>query len=184
MIDAAEKGDAEATEKATKQLEVTLRNCAKNISQKYIAPPATTEFGILFLPTEGLYAEAMRRPGLAESIQREYKVALTGPSTLAALLNSFQMGFRTLAIQERSSEVWGILGTVKSEFGKYADVLGRVKKKLTEAQNTIDKAETRTRAIHRSLRDVEGPNRNFALLDDVGSDTSSADELMALEIVR
>src|SRR5262249_2181039 len=117
-------------------------------------------------------------------LKREYKVALTGPSTLAALLNSFQMGFRTLAIQERSSEVWGILGIVKSEFEKYADVLGKVKKKLSEEQNTIDTAQTRTRAIHRSLWDVEGPNTKFTLLDELGSETSSPEECMAVEIVR
>jgi DNA recombination protein RmuC len=155
LVEASERGDVDAFEKASRQLEATLKSCAKSLSDKYIAPPATTDFGILFLSTEGLYAEAMRRAGLAEFIQREYRIVLSGPSTLAALLNSFQMGFRTLAIQQRSSEVWELLGTVKSEFGKYADVLAKVKRKLTEAQNTIDKAETRTRAIHRKLRDVE-----------------------------
>lgn len=155
LVDASERGDVESVEKASRQLEATLKSCAKNLSDKYVAPPATTDFGILFLSTEGLYAEAMRRPGLAEFIQREYRIALAGPSTLAALLNSFQMGFRTLAIQQRSSEVWELLGAVKSEFGKYADVLAKVKKKLTEAQNTVEKAETRTRAINRKLRDVE-----------------------------
>lgn len=155
LVEASERGDVEALDKASRQLEATLKLCAKSLSDKYVAPPATTDFGILFLATEGLYAEAMRRMGLAEFVQREYRVILSGPSTLAALLNSFQMGFRTLAIQERSSEVWQLLGTVKSEFGKYADVLAKVKKKLNEAQNTIDKAETRTRVIHRKLRDVE-----------------------------
>jgi len=155
LVDSSERGDVEGVEKASRQLEVTLRLCAKNLSEKYIAPPATTDFGILFLSTEGLYAEAMRRAGLAEFIQREYRIVLSGPSTLAAILNSLQMGFRTLAIQQRSSEVWELLGAVKSEFGKYADVLVKIKKKLTEAQSTIDKAETRTRAIHRRLRDVE-----------------------------
>lgn len=155
LVEASERADAEGVEKASRQLELTLKLCAKNISEKYIAPPSTTDFGILFLSTEGLYAEAMRRAGLAASIQREYRIILSGPSTLAALLNSLQMGFRTLAIQQRSSEVWELLGAVKSEFGKYADVLAKVKKKLNEAQNTIDSAETRTRAIQRKLRDVE-----------------------------
>jgi DNA recombination protein RmuC len=166
LVDASERGDVDAVEKASRQLEATLKFCAKNLSDKYIAPPATTDFGILFLSTEGLYAEAMRRAGLAEFIQREYRIVLSGPSTLAALLNSFQMGFRTLAIQQRSSEVWELLGTVKSEFGKYADVLAKVKKKLTEAQNTIDKAETRTRAIHRKLRDVESTDIGGLIEDE------------------
>jgi DNA recombination protein RmuC len=155
LVDASERADIDGVEKASRQLEATLKFCARNLSEKYIAPPATSDFGILFLSTEGLYAEAMRRAGLAEFIQREYRIVLAGPSTLAALLNSFQMGFRTLAIQQRSSEVWELLGAVKSEFGKYADVLSRIKKKLTEAQNTVERAETRTRAIHRKLRDVE-----------------------------
>jgi len=157
LIEASERGDVEAVDKASRQLEATLRLCARNLSEKYLAPPSTTDFGVLFLSTEGLYAEAMRRPGLADSIQREHRVVLSGPSTLAALLNALQMGFRTLAIQKRSSEVWEILGSIKTEFGKYAGILAKVKKKLNEAQNTIDKAETRTRAIQRKLRRVEGP---------------------------
>lgn len=156
LLYASELGDAEATDRASRQLESSLRASAMNISDKYLAPPGTTDFGIMFLPAEGLYAEAMRRPGLADSIQREQRVVLAGPSTVAALLNALQMGFRTLAIERRSSEVWETLGSVKTEFGKYTDVLAMVKKKLSEAQNTIDSAETRTRAIHRKLRDVEG----------------------------
>jgi DNA recombination protein RmuC len=151
LVDASDRGDAEAIDKAARQLENTIKACAKTLSDKYILPPSTTDFGILFLSTEGLYAEAMRRPGLVEFIQREYRVVLTGPSTLAALLNSFQMGFRTLAIQKRSSEVWELLGVVKTEFGKYADVLAKLKKKLNEAQSAIDRAETRSRAIQRKL---------------------------------
>ena len=157
LIQASERADLEQIDKAAKQLEVTLKNCAKSIREKYLAPPLTTDFGILFLSTEGLYAEVMRRPGLADSIQREHRVILAGPSTLAALLNALQMGFRTLAIQKRSSEVWELLGAVKTEFGKYADVLAKVKRKLNEAQTTIEKAETRTRVIQRKLRTVEGP---------------------------
>jgi DNA recombination protein RmuC len=156
LIYASERGDGEAVDRASRQLEVTLRVSAKGLSEKYLAPPRTTDFGILFLPSEGLYAEAMRYPGLADSIQREHRVVLAGPSTLAALLSALQMGFRTLAIERRSSEVWETLGSVKIEFGKYAGVLAKVKKKLGEAQNTIDNAETRTRAIQRRLRDVDG----------------------------
>jgi DNA recombination protein RmuC len=174
LVDASERGDVDAVEKASRQLEATLKLCAKNLSDKYIAPPATTDFGILFLSTEGLYAETMRRAGLAEFIQREYRIVLSGPSTLAALLNSFQMGFRTLAIQQRSSEVWELLGAVKSEFGKYADVLAKIKRKLTEAQNTIDKAETRTRAIHRKLRDVESTD-SAGLIEDEPPEEENTD---------
>lgn len=165
LVDASERADVESVEKASRQLEATLKLCARNLSEKYIAPPATTDFGILFLSTEGLYAEAMRKAGLAEFIQREHRIVLAGPSTLAALLNSFQMGFRTLAIQQRSSEVWELLGTIKSEFGKYADVLTKIKRKLAEAQNTVEQAETRTRVIHRKLRDVESTD-GATLIED------------------
>jgi DNA recombination protein RmuC len=157
LMYASERGDAEAVDRASRQLEGALRVSAKDLSDKYLAPPRTTDFGILYLPSEGLYAEAMRYPGLADSIQREYRVVLAGPSTVAAILSALQMGFRTLAIERRSSEVWETLGSVKTEFGKYAGVLALVKKKLGEAQNTIDSAETRTRAIQRRLKDVEGP---------------------------
>ncbi len=155
LTEASERGDVDEAEKASRQLEMTIRLCAKNLSERHLAPPFTTDFGILFLSAEGLYAEAMRRPGFADAIQREYRVMLAGPSTLAALLNALQMGFRTLAIQKRSSEVWETLGSVKTEFSKYAQVLVIVKKKLSQAQDSIDKAETRTRAIQRTLRDVE-----------------------------
>ena len=154
LTEASERGDVEAVERASRQLEVTLRLSAKNLSERHLAPPFTTDFGILFLSTEGLYAEVMRRPSLAEAIQREYRVMLSGPSTIAALLNALQMGFRTLAIQKRSSEVWETLGSVKTEFNKYAQVLVVVKQKLSQAQDSIDTAETRTRAIQRTLRDV------------------------------
>jgi DNA recombination protein RmuC len=155
LQDAQEKGDAELAETAARQLENRLKLCAGDISGKYLNPPRTTDFGILFLPTEGLFAEAVRRPGLTEMIQREYKVVVAGPTTLWALLNSLQMGFRTLAIQQRSSEVWNLLAAVKTEFGKYGDVLVRVQKKLQEATNTIDTAAVRTRAIERKLRGVQ-----------------------------
>jgi DNA recombination protein RmuC len=155
LTEASERGDVEATEKASRQLEMTIRLSAKNLSERHLAPPFTTDFGILFLSTEGLYAEVMRRPSFAEAIQREYRVMLSGPSTIAALLNALQMGFRTLAIQKRSSEVWETLGSVKTEFNKYAQVLVIVKQKLSQAQDSIDTAEIRTRAIQRTLRDVE-----------------------------
>ena len=154
LAEASERVDAEGVEQASRQLEASLRLCAQTLSEKYLAPPFTTDFGILFLSTEGLYAEVMRRPGFADGLQRDYRVALAGPSTIAALLNALLMGFRTLAIQQRSSEVWEVLGSVKADFAKYAQVLAAVKKKLNQAQDTIDQAETRTRVIQRTLRDV------------------------------
>jgi DNA recombination protein RmuC len=154
LVDASERADLLAVEIALRELERTIEDCAKTISSKYVMVPATTDFAILFLPTEGLYAEAHRRSGLAESIQRKYRVSLAGPSSLAALLNSLQMGFRTLAIQQRSSEVWKVLGEVKTEFGRYADALDQVKKKLDEASKKIDDASQRTRVLDRKLRRV------------------------------
>jgi DNA recombination protein RmuC len=179
LMEASERGDGEAAEKASRQLEGALRLCAKNLSEKYLAPPFTTDFGILFLSTEGLYAEAMRRPSFADAIQREYRVVLSGPSTLAALLNALQMGFRTLAIQKRSSEVWETLGSVKTEFSKYAKVLVIVKQKLSQAQDSIDKAETRTRAIQRTLRDVEVAGA-LELPDDTEIEDAEADRIPVL----
>ena len=155
LIEASEKADPVAVEAALKELERNIEDCAKTISSKYVKVPATTDFAILFLATEGLYAEAHRRSGLAERIQQKYRVSLAGPSALAALLNSLQMGFRTLAIQKRSSEVWKVLGEVRTEFVKYATVLEQVKKKLEEASNKIDEASTRTRVIDKKLRNVE-----------------------------
>ena len=138
-----------------KNLEIRIKAEARFIKEKYIDPPYTTDFGIMFLPVEGLYAEVLRRPGLCEMLQRDFRIVITGPTTLAALLNSLQMGFRTLAIEKRSSEVWELLGMVKTEFGKFGDVLAKTKKKLQEASNTIDHAEVRTRAIERKLRKVQ-----------------------------
>jgi DNA recombination protein RmuC len=155
LLDALERADAAAASEAGKALETRIRQQAKEIREKYIAPPSTTDFGLLFLPSEGLYAEALRRPGLCEALQREHRVVLAGPTTLAALLNSLQMGFRTLAIQQRSGEVWRVLGAVKTEFGKFGDVLDKVKKKLDEASTQIDSTAIRTRAITRRLRGVE-----------------------------
>jgi DNA recombination protein RmuC len=155
LAEASERADPVAVEVALKELERNVEECARTISTKYIKVPSTTDFAILFLATEGLYAEVHRRHGLAERIQQKYRVSVAGPSALAALLNSLQMGFRTLAIEKRSSEVWKVLGEVKTEFGKYAIVLEQVKKKLDEATNKIDEASTRTRAIDRRLKTVE-----------------------------
>ncbi|HEX9195160.1 MAG TPA: DNA recombination protein RmuC [Azonexus sp.] len=155
LIDAQERGEAALVEEASKAIEVRLKAEARSIRDKYVAPPHTTDFALLYLPTEGLYAEALRRPGLADSLQRDFRVSLAGPTTLAALLNSLQMGFRTLAIEQRSAEVWAVLGAVKTEFGKFGEALAHTRKKLDEASNSISKAETRTRQLSRRLREVE-----------------------------
>ena len=155
LMDARDAADKELAEKHIKNLEMRIKAEAKLIKEKYLEPPDTTDFGIMFLPVEGLYAEVLRRPGLCDTLQREYRIVVTGPTTLAALLNSLQMGFRTLAVEKRSSEVWQLLGMVKTEFGKFGDVLAKTKKKLQEAGHTIDKAEIRTRAIARKLRKVQ-----------------------------
>jgi len=155
LLNAQDRCDPAAVEEAAKAIEVRLKNEAKSIREKYVAPPHTTDFAMLYLPIEGLYAEALRRPGLAETLQRDHRVSLAGPTTLAALLNSLQMGFRTLAIEQRSAEVWAVLGAVKTEFGKFGEALAHTKKKLDEASNSISKAETRTRQLSRRLREVE-----------------------------
>ncbi len=155
LVDAQERGDAESAEAAAKRLEARIRQCAAEICGKYLNPPRTTDFGILFLPTEGLFAEVVRRAGLVEQIQRECRVVIAGPTTLWALLTSLQMGFRTLAIQKRSGEVWNLLAAVKTEWAKYGDILARVQKKILEASDSIEQAQTRTRAIGRRLKDVE-----------------------------
>ena len=166
LLDAVERADLPAVEAAAKAIEARLRLEARTIRDKYVAPPHTTDFAILFVPTEGLYAEALRRPGLVEALQREHKVMLAGPSTLLALLNSLQMGFRTLALEQRSAEVWEVLGAVKTEFDKFGLVLAKTKKKLEEATRTIDQAQTRSRAMTRHLRAVEAlpEGRAMALL--------------------
>lgn len=155
LIDAQERGELGVVDEASKAIEVRLKAEARSIHEKYVAPPHTTDFALLYLPTEGLYAEALRRPGLADTLQREWRVSLAGPTTLAALLNSLQMGFRTLAIEQRSAEVWAVLGAVKSEFGKFGEALAHTRKKLDEASNSISKAETRTRQLSRKLSEVE-----------------------------
>ncbi|MGD9279788.1 MAG: DNA recombination protein RmuC [Desulfobacterales bacterium] len=155
LLDAQEAADKVQAEKSVKNLETRVKAEAKAIREKYIDPPNTTDFGIMFLPVEGLYAEVLRRPGLCDSLQRDFRIVVTGPTTLAALLNSLHMGFRTLAIEKRSSEVWELLGAVKTQFSKFGEVLAKTKKKLQEASNTIDKAEVRTRVISRKLSKVQ-----------------------------
>jgi DNA recombination protein RmuC len=155
LLEAHDRADREGAEAAAKAIDTRLRIEARSIRTKYVAPPHTTDFGILFVPTEGLYAEALRRPGLFEALQREHRVTLCGPTTLLATLTSLQMGFRTLALERRSEEVREVLGAVKTEFAKFGDVLAKTKKKLDEASKTIDDAQVRTRVMARSLRDVE-----------------------------
>ena len=155
LVQASETGNAEAVEAAAMALVRSLHASAKDIHDKYLNPPRTTDFGIMFLPTEGLYAEILRRPGQVEELQRKYRVVVAGPTTLAALLNSLRMGFRTLAIEKRSSEVWTVLGAVKTEFSKFGDIIEKVKKQLDTASTTLEQTGARTRAMERRLRTVE-----------------------------
>jgi len=155
LLDAQGRADAAAAEAAGKALEMRIRLEAKSISEKYVEPPHTTDFAILFLPTEGLYAEVLRRPGLMEALQREHRITLAGPTTLLAMLSSLQMGFRTLALEKRSSEVWQVLGAVKTEFSKFGDVLAKVKSQTETVLKTLDSAEVRSRAMGRALKKVE-----------------------------
>jgi DNA recombination protein RmuC len=155
LLDAQENADAAAAEEAAKLLETIIKKEAKDIFNKYISPPVTTDFGIMFLPSEGLYAEVIRRTALVQLLQREYHIQISGPSTFAAFLNSLQMGFRSLAIQKRSGEVWKVLGEVKTEFGKYGDLLDAVHKKLVNATDSMDDVRKRSRAIQRKLRNVQ-----------------------------
>jgi DNA recombination protein RmuC len=155
LVEAYDKGDIEKIEEYRKAFIRGIRKNAQDIREKYIDPPNTTEYGIMFLPYESLFGEVLRTPGLFEQLQKEFKITITGPTTLSALLNSLQMGFRTLAIEKRSSEVWDLLGAVKTEFGKFGDVLVKTKKKLQEASNVIESAEVRTRAIDRQLKNVQ-----------------------------
>jgi DNA recombination protein RmuC len=178
LLDAQEQGDVDAARLAGDALERQVRKQAREIHDKYVSPPHTTEFAILFLPTEGLYAEVLRRPGLVEALQRDQRIAVAGPTTLLALMTSFQMGFRTLAIQERSSEVWRTLGAVKTEFAKFGDALDGVKKKLDEASDKIEKTSVRSRALGRKLREVEALPASEAqkLLGDISAEASADDE--------
>ena len=175
LAEAAEHADAEGVAIAGKELERAIRVEAKSICEKYVSPPLTTDFAIMFLPTEGLYAEVMRRPGLADDIQRSHRVSIAGPSTLTALLNSLQMGFRTLALEKRSSEVWQVLGAVKTEFGKFGEVLAATKATLERAAKNIEQAETRTRQMSRKLKSVEAlPSEAAQLL--LGADAAETND--------
>ncbi|KAG0085813.1 hypothetical protein BGZ92_008691, partial [Podila epicladia] len=155
LLLAQDQADAIGVEEASRGLEARIKQEAKKIAEKYLSPPYTTDFALLYLPTEGLYAEVLRRPGLSDLLQRKYRITLTGPTTLTALLNSLQMGFRTLAIEKRSSEVWQVLGAVKTEFSKFGDVLSRTKSQLETVTRSIDMAQQRTRVMHKKLRTVE-----------------------------
>jgi DNA recombination protein RmuC len=191
LLEAHERGDVDAMEAAGKQLEVRIKGCAADISKKYLNPPLTTDFAILFIPIEGLFAEILRRNGLTDFIQREHRVVIAGPTTLWSILNSLQMGFRTLAIQKRSSEVWNLLAAVKTEWMKYGDVLEAVQKRLHQASETIDKAHVRVRAVGRKLRDVqELPVAEASLLlpvgtpgiDDAEDDVDEPDSVAAMAL--
>ena len=178
MLEAQELGDSGALEEHARALEARIRLEARTMREKYVDPPATTDFALLYVPTEGLYAEVLRRPGLAESLQLEHRVTVTGPTTLTALLNSLQMGFRTLAIEQRSSEVWTTLSAVKTEFAKFAESLAQTRKKLQEASNTIGAVERRTRVMNRALKEVESlpePQAAALLLDDASEETEDGD---------
>jgi DNA recombination protein RmuC len=155
LIEAHEQGNPVLAEEIVKQLEARIKVAAKDINDKYLDPPNTTDFGIMFLPIEGLYAEVLRIPGLCDTLQREYRINITGPTTLAALLNSLQMGFRTLVIEKRSSEVWALLGAVKTEFSKFGTILEKTHKKLQEASHTIEDAAKKSRTIERKLKQVQ-----------------------------
>ena len=176
LLDAQERADAPGAELAARAIEMRLRAEARSIHEKYVAPPHTADFAILFVPTEGLYAEALRRPGLVEALQRDHRIMLAGPTTLLAVLNSLQMGFRTLALEKRSAEVWEVLGAVKTEFAKFGEVLAKTKKKLDEASNTIDEAQKRSRVMTRKLKSVEelDAERSQELLP--GFDAGTVDE--------
>jgi DNA recombination protein RmuC len=183
LVEAQEAANAEEAEIAGRALESRIRDCADDISSKYLSPPKTTDFGIMFLPSEGLYAEVIRRTGLVEKLQRDMRVIVAGPTTLAAILNTFQMGFRTLAIQKRSSEVWAVLGQVKTEFGKFGGVLEKVRKKLTEASNVVDTVGTRTRAIERTLRTVEAVPVSEGFIATLPALAAELDDVASAEVI-
>ena len=182
LLDAQARADATGAEAAAKALELRIRLEAKSIAEKYIEPPFTTDFAILFLPTEGLYAEVLRRPGLMQALQRDHRITLAGPTTLLAMLSALQMGFRTLALEKRSSEVWQVLGAVKAEFGKFGDVLAKVKSQTETVLKTLDGAQTRSRAVGRVLRQVEAlpqaqAQRLISVGQEIEDDAASASEM-------
>ena len=182
LLAAIDRQDAEGIKVFSSQLETRIKLNAREISQKYLNPPQTTDFGIMFLATEGLYAEALRRPGLVDSVQREHRIVIAGPTTLVALLNSLQVGFRTLAIEKRSGEVWKILGSVKAQFDTFGDILTKVQRKLQQATSDIEAVGTKARTMQRKLREVENPGVNasnemfgFASLEDSHSSPDLAE---------
>jgi len=176
LLAAQQAADAAGADAAARALEARIRAEAKSIAQKYVEPPHTTDFAILFLPTEGLYAEVLRRPGLMEALQREHRITLAGPTTLLAMLNSLQMGFRTLALEKRSSEVWQVLGAVKTEFGKFGDVLARVRNQTQTVLNTLEQAQTRSNVMNRALKGVDALPEAQAQALLPGALASAADE--------
>ena len=180
LVDAQELGNLTSVEELSKALENRIKSEARDIRDKYLDPPYTTDFGILFLPIEGLYAEVLRRPGLYDLLRREYKVVITGPITLAALLNSLQMGFRTLAIEKRASEVWNLLGVIKTEFSRFGEILDKTHKKLQEASNTIEDAAKKSRNIERKLKDVQALPLSVETIKSL-SDTEEVSEHQPIE---
>ena len=175
LVEASDKGNQEEIEASLKALERRVKEEAKSIKEKYIDVPKTTDFAVMYLSIEGLYAEVLRRPGLAEYLQREYKINVCGPTTLASLLNSLQMGFKTLTIEKRSSEIWNLLGAIKQEFGKFVDLLAKTQKKLSEASNTIEFATKKSRTIERKLKNISIENSSDLL------DIETQDELINLD---
>ena len=175
LVEASETGNFQQTEAAKKGLEKRVKEEAKKISEKYILLPKTTDFAVMYLALEGLYAEVLRMPGLAEELQREYKVVICGPTTLSALLNSLQLGFKTLSIEKRSSEIWQLLGVFKQEFGKFVDLLAKTQKKLAEASNTIESATKKSRTIERKLKNVTGIEEESDILLESGEDEINDD---------
>jgi len=178
LLDAQQRADTVGADAAARALEGRIRLEAKSIADKYVAPPHTTDFAILFLPTEGLYAETLRRSGLVEALQREHRITLAGPTTLLAMLNALQMGFRTLALEHRSSEVWQVLGAVKTEFAKFGEVLDKVKRQTQTMLNTLDETGRRTRVLDRKLRAVESlPESDVqALLPEMEADAARGED--------
>ncbi len=178
LLEAHDRADAAGVELASKALEARIRQEAKTISESYLAPPHTTDFAVLFLPVESLYAEVLRRPGLMDLLQRDYRVTLAGPTTLLAMLNSLHMGFRTLALEQQASEVWKVLGAVKTEFERYGDWVARIKEQVQKAADTVDKAETRTRQMRRALKVVEAlpEDQAQALLPRAGDAAEAGDD--------
>jgi DNA recombination protein RmuC len=180
LLDAHDRADAVGVESAGRALEVRIREEAKSICESYLCPPFTTDFAILFLPIESLYAEVLRRPGLMDKIQRDYRVTLAGPTTLLAMLNSLHMGFRTLALEQQASEVWKVLGAVKTEFERYGEWVAKIKEQVMKAADTVDKADTRTKQMRRALKVVEAlPDAQAQVLlplplaDDNGDDSDA-----------